>query len=152
MSTRMTTPAPWSTSVQACSTCRITSSNESSIATLTESAASSGPTIVPAAWSKHRPAPPWVTTTTPITGSLSSDAAMVEASIVVQSRSSGARALDIAVPDRDRDVLAQALPQLLGDHPRPVPPAGAADGHGGVGLALAPEALDRQAQQLFRLV
>src|SRR5688500_18499098 len=48
------------------------------------------------------------------------------------------RFVDVAVDDVDQDVPARGVEarQLLGDHHGAVPPAGAADPHGQVGLAL----------------
>src|SRR4051812_37409903 len=70
----------------------------------------------------------------------------------VMALSGRASALDVAVADGERKRPAQAPGQLLGDGDRAVAASRAPDGHSGVRLSLAQEALNRQPEELLRLV
>ena len=105
---------------------------------------------------------PCVTTTTPTMGrrlrlGMVGDSRLVvfEASSMrprrVYTRGAGLAALDVAVPDRNRGHVPQPAAQLDGQDHRAVPPAGAADGHRGVGLPLPLEGRQAQRQQLLGL-
>src|SRR5450432_3630380 len=171
-STRMRMPAPESTPSQACATRRSVSLNSSPTTTAIDAAASMTPTISAAADSRHAPLPPWVTTTSPTSGpsavplaapppaprpSRSRAIAMMTSQSTSFGRdagrdSGGAPPLDVAVPHRDRELVAEAPPELLRDGDRAVASPRAPDGDRRVGLALALEASHRQLDELLGLV
>src|SRR5262245_24486219 len=152
-------PTPESTPSQARPTRLTPSSNASLASTLTAVEAGTGPTIPAAAASRHSPAPPWVTMTSPTWVSPACIVAMgpgiLPPTASPETRRDAAQHKrresdrNIAVADRDRETPAQAPPQLLGDGHRAVAAAGAADRDGGIGLPLAPEPVHGALNEAF---